>query len=69
MEMEANLEKKKTQLSKVIFGRGCHLELPESPYKNSSAMGISILSAFILQTEFQLQIWGNIYNPSTAKCF
>lgn len=28
VEMEANLEKKKTQLSKVIFGRECHLELP-----------------------------------------
>ena len=31
VEMEAYLEKKKTQLSRVIFGRKCHLELPESP--------------------------------------
>lgn len=28
--MESNLEKK-TQFSKVIFGRECHLEFPKSP--------------------------------------
>lgn len=31
VEMEANLEKKKTQFPKVISGRERHLEFPENP--------------------------------------
>lgn len=31
VETEANLEKKTTQFSKVIFGSACHLELSEHP--------------------------------------